>query len=89
MASASGSSSGISADGEAAPQPLDGAALGRRVVHVDMQERDAFRRAMAEQKLKGLADGVFYTPLDYCFAVRRVLRRLRPALLVVMDPPDA
>jgi len=42
-------------------------------------------RAMADQKLKGLADGVFYTPLDYCFAVRRVLRQLRPALLVVME----
>jgi 3-deoxy-D-manno-octulosonic-acid transferase len=42
-------------------------------------------RAMADQKLKGLADAVFYTPLDYCFAVRRVLRRLRPAVLVVME----
>ncbi|HNY41550.1 MAG TPA: glycosyltransferase N-terminal domain-containing protein, partial [Bryobacteraceae bacterium] len=39
-------------------------------------------RAMADQKLAGLADGIFYAPLDYVFAVRRVLRRLRPALLV-------
>lgn len=42
-------------------------------------------RAMADQKLAGLADGVFYAPLDYVFAVRRVLRRLRPALLVIME----
>ena len=42
-------------------------------------------RAMADEKLKGLADAVFYTPLDYCFCVRRVLRRLRPAVLVVME----
>ncbi len=42
-------------------------------------------RAMADEKLKGLADAVFYTPLDYCFAVRLVLRRLRPSVLVVME----
>lgn len=42
-------------------------------------------RAMADQKLAGLAAGVFYAPLDYCLAVRRVLRRLRPALLVIME----
>ena len=42
-------------------------------------------RAMADQKLARLAAGVFYAPLDYRFAVRRVLRRLKPALLVVME----
>ncbi len=42
-------------------------------------------RAMADKKLTGLAAGVFYAPLDYRFAVRRVLRRLKPALLVVME----
>ncbi len=42
-------------------------------------------RAMAETKLRGLADGVFYAPVDYRFAVRRVLRTLRPALVVVME----
>jgi 3-deoxy-D-manno-octulosonic-acid transferase len=42
-------------------------------------------RATAESKLKGLADGVFYTPFDFCFAVRRVLRTLRPAVVVVME----
>ena len=42
-------------------------------------------RAMADQKLKGLAAGVFYTPFDYVFAVRRVLRWLRPSLVIVME----
>lgn len=42
-------------------------------------------RAMAEEKLAGLADGVFYAPLDYRFAVRRVLRRLKPSVVVVME----
>lgn len=42
-------------------------------------------RAMAEEKLVGLADGVFYAPVDYCFAVRRVLRALRPKVLVVLE----
>lgn len=42
-------------------------------------------RAMADQKLPGLADGVFYTPLDYIRAVRRVLRRIDPAVVVVME----
>jgi 3-deoxy-D-manno-octulosonic-acid transferase len=42
-------------------------------------------RALADQKLAGLADGVFYAPLDYRSAVRRVLRRLRPSLVVILE----
>ncbi len=42
-------------------------------------------RAVANQKLTGLADAVFFAPIDYRFAVRRVLRRLRPALVVVLE----
>lgn len=42
-------------------------------------------RAMAEQKLAGLADGVFYAPIDYRFAVRRVLRALKPSVVIVME----
>lgn len=42
-------------------------------------------RAMAEQKLKGLAAGVFYAPLDYRSCVRRVLRALKPSLVIVME----
>lgn len=42
-------------------------------------------RGMAEEKLAQLADGVFYAPIDYAFAVRRVLRRIRPALVVILE----
>ena len=42
-------------------------------------------RAIADQKLAGLADAVFFAPLDYRSTVRRVLRRLRPALVVVLE----
>ncbi len=42
-------------------------------------------RALAEEKLAGLVDGIFYAPIDYCFAVRRVLRTLRPSVVVVME----
>lgn len=42
-------------------------------------------RAMADLKLAGLASGVFFTPVDMTFAVRSVLRALRPALVVVME----
>ncbi|HWQ56850.1 MAG TPA: tetraacyldisaccharide 4'-kinase [Bryobacteraceae bacterium] len=41
--------------------------------------------AMARQKLDGVAAGVFYAPLDYVFAVRRVLRALRPSVVVVLE----
>ena len=39
---------------------------------------------IASQKLRDLAS-VFYAPLDYVFAVRRVLRALRPSLVIVME----
>ncbi len=42
-------------------------------------------RAMADQKLAGLAAGVFFTPVDMSFAVRSILRVLKPALVVVME----
>jgi tetraacyldisaccharide 4'-kinase len=42
-------------------------------------------RATAGEKLRGLADGVFFAPVDYVFAVRRVLRTLRPAAVVVAE----
>ena len=42
-------------------------------------------RATAGDKLRGLADGVFYAPVDYVFAVRRVLRALRPSVVVVAE----
>ncbi len=42
-------------------------------------------RELADRRLASTVDGIFYAPLDYCFAVRRVLRRLRPLLLVVLE----
>ena len=42
-------------------------------------------RATADEKLAGLADGVFFAPLDYRSIVRRVLRRLRPHLMIVLE----
>lgn len=39
-------------------------------------------RELAETRLKDLTDGVFFAPLDFPFAVRRVLRRIAPALVV-------
>ena len=42
-------------------------------------------RAIAEQKLVDLADGVFFAPIDYRSTVRRVLRQLRPSLVVVLE----
>ena len=42
-------------------------------------------RATAEQKLAGLVDGIFYAPADYVFAVRRVLRALKPSVVLVAE----
>lgn len=42
-------------------------------------------RAMADQKLAGLAAGVFFTPADMTFPIRAVLRALKPALVVVVE----
>ncbi len=42
-------------------------------------------RQMAEQKLAESTDGIFFTPVDLFFAVRRVLRALRPTLVVILE----
>lgn len=42
-------------------------------------------RELAEKRLHGLARGIFYAPIDYGFAVRRVLRRLRPSVVVILE----
>jgi tetraacyldisaccharide 4'-kinase len=39
----------------------------------------------AQEKLASLAAGVFFAPLDYVFAVRRVLRALKPSLLLIAE----
>ncbi len=42
-------------------------------------------REAAHAKLTGLADGVFFAPVDMVWIVRRVLRRIRPAVVVVLE----
>jgi tetraacyldisaccharide 4'-kinase len=42
-------------------------------------------RAICEERLAPLVDGFFYTPLDYRFAIRAVLRRLQPQLVVILE----
>lgn len=42
-------------------------------------------RELAEARLGGLADVVFYAPFDYPWMIRRVLRRLRPAAVVILE----
>src|SRR5580704_9694233 len=57
----------------------------RPLVRVYLSTTTLAGRASAEQKLEGLAAGVFFAPLDYRSSVRRVLRRLRPSLVVVLE----
>jgi tetraacyldisaccharide 4'-kinase len=42
-------------------------------------------RATADDKLRGIATGVFFAPVDWVFAVRRVLRTLKPAAVVIAE----
>ena len=42
-------------------------------------------QATARDKLKELAEGIFYAPVDYVFSVRRALRRLNPSLVIVAE----
>ena len=39
----------------------------------------------AFKRLPGLCDGVFYAPFDFVWAVRRVLRRLRPSAVIILE----
>src|SRR5207248_3011845 len=41
--------------------------------------------ATAVEKLRGIADGVFYAPADYVFAVRRILRTLQPSVVIIAE----
>jgi 3-deoxy-D-manno-octulosonic-acid transferase/tetraacyldisaccharide-1-P 4'-kinase len=42
-------------------------------------------RELAGEKLAGIANLVFFAPVDYVWAVRRVLRTLRPRLVLIME----
>ncbi len=42
-------------------------------------------REMAAKRLAPITAGIFYAPLDYVWMVRRVLRRIRPSVLVILE----
>lgn len=42
-------------------------------------------RTVADEKMASIADGVFYLPFDYPFAIRAFLRTLQPRMLVVTE----
>lgn len=42
-------------------------------------------REIAGERLGPLVDGIFYPPIDYAFAIRRVLGRIRPSALVILE----
>ncbi|MGH9608275.1 MAG: tetraacyldisaccharide 4'-kinase [Bryobacteraceae bacterium] len=42
-------------------------------------------RQTAERQAASLVSGIFYAPLDYASIVRRVLKTIRPALLIVLE----
>jgi 3-deoxy-D-manno-octulosonic-acid transferase len=42
-------------------------------------------RAAAEQRLGGFAKGIFYAPLDFVWVIRRILRHLRPSLVIILE----
>ncbi len=42
-------------------------------------------RATADKRLAGLADGVFFAPFDFVWCIRRVLRQLRPSVMIVLE----
>jgi 3-deoxy-D-manno-octulosonic-acid transferase len=42
-------------------------------------------RIAAEQRIASLIKGVFFCPLDYVSCVRRTLRTIRPALVIVLE----
>ncbi len=42
-------------------------------------------RKSAERQASLLVDGIFYAPIDYVSCVRRMLRALQPALLIVLE----
>jgi 3-deoxy-D-manno-octulosonic-acid transferase len=53
--------------------------------HVFVSTTTLAGRATAGEKLRGLADGIFYAPVDYVWAVRRVLRIIQPSVVVIAE----
>ena len=39
----------------------------------------------ARTRLQGKIDGIFYAPFDFVWVIRRILRRLQPSILIVLE----
>ena len=58
----------------------------QRPLLVSTTTETGFRTAQQRRETGALeADGIFYCPFDFRFSVRRVLRRVRPAVLLVAE----
>jgi tetraacyldisaccharide 4'-kinase len=53
--------------------------------HIFVSTATLAGHALAREKLTALTDGVFYAPADYVWAVRRVLRTLKPSLVLIVE----
>jgi tetraacyldisaccharide 4'-kinase len=42
-------------------------------------------REMARKRLASMTEGIFYSPIDHVWVVRRVLRRIRPSVVVILE----
>jgi tetraacyldisaccharide 4'-kinase len=42
-------------------------------------------RSAADKRLRGLADGVFFCPLDYPSCVRRALNAIKPSMVMILE----
>jgi 3-deoxy-D-manno-octulosonic-acid transferase len=42
-------------------------------------------RETADKRLAGMVAGVFFAPVDYAWIIRRVLRRLKPTVVVILE----
>ncbi len=59
--------------------------IRRPEAHIFLSTTTPAGRAIADKRLKGVVDGIFYAPLDLVWVVRKVLRWIRPSVLVVLE----
>lgn len=56
-----------------------------RTVPIYLSVSTVAGRRTAEREVESLVNGVFYAPIDYVSCVRRTIRAIRPALLIVIE----
>ena len=69
----------------AAVEPIRRVRAQRPGVPVFLSTATLAGRATAEQRLADMVQGIFFAPLDYRSVVRRVLRKLRPGAVIVLE----